>query len=105
MLSNLKLYFIGFALFGIVSFIFSQQIKISHLDKQLQTCNTDLTTKNNAIHLADELSAQQEKQLRLREREVATARAESLKRKERTMQAEIPDGCENAIAWMIQQAN
>jgi hypothetical protein len=101
LLPNWKLYFFGFALLGIVSFIIGQQLKINRLDKQLRTCNTELSIQSSAIHLANQLRDKQETLLRLREKEAATARAESLKRKERIMQTEIKGGCEGAIQWMI----
>lgn len=105
LLTNWKLYFIGFALLGILSFSVSQHLKINRLEKANQTCNAELVAKNIAIQAANEMRTRQMEQLRLREQEAARARAESLKRKERTMHTEIKGGCEGAIQFMIVNSN
>lgn len=104
MLDNYKKYLFIIALTGTFAYIFALKIQNINLASKLQVCNANLAANIAAQNIANELRVNQERKIRLREREATQARVESQKRMELIMQADIKDGCEGANQFMIDQA-
>jgi hypothetical protein len=104
MLTNYKNYLFAIALIGIISYTGLIKINNINLEHKLQLCNASYTSLQDKIKIANELRADQERKLRLREQEATQARVESQRRMDLILQAEIKGGCEGANQFMIQQA-
>ncbi len=105
LLSNWKLYLLSLALIGVLSSNILQRFKIEKLEGNVQVCQSNAIAMQLTIDAAQDASKRLESHLRLREQEAAKARAESLKRMDEIMKMEIKPGCDNAIRFLIEQAN
>lgn len=104
LLSNWKLYILSFALIGVLSLNVLQKYKLEKLEGTIQVCNANLAIKTVAINIANDMRAEQERKLRLREQEAAHARAESLKRRDNILSKNIQGGCEGASQFLLDYA-
>jgi hypothetical protein len=100
-LNNWKLYFLSFALIGVLTLNVVQRYSLEKTENKLQICQGDVAAQKIAFDLANQLKSEQERKLRLREQEAAKARAESLKRMDEIMNVTVPKGCDNAIQFLI----
>jgi hypothetical protein len=104
LLNNWKLYILSFALIGALSLNAIQRIKMEKIENKVTICQGNLAANMVAIQAASEMRTRQEQQLRLREQDAAKARAESQKRMDKIMESRVPEDCEGAHAWLIDQA-
>jgi hypothetical protein len=105
LLSDYKVYILGFVIIGMAALNISQQYRLSKVENQLQVCQGNLAANMVAINLAKDLQAYQEKKLRLKEQDAAKARVESLKRMDEIMKLTVPEECNQAVIWGIERAN
>lgn len=92
LLNNWKLYLLILSIF----FNLGLYYQLHSFETKLQNCKDNVAYMQTAINYANDLKAQQEQDLKQREREAAAARIESLKRSERIKDTPIQEGCENA---------
>jgi uncharacterized protein YlxW (UPF0749 family) len=102
-LSNWKLYVLAIAFLAVCVLNIAQRYQLSSLARHLQSCQADNAAKDGAIHAAQKSRDELNRRLALMEKEAARAHAESQKRMDTIMQAEVSQDCEEAIQWGVEQ--
>lgn len=103
-LNNWKLYGLSIALICALSMIVALRFKTINLEKNSLEWQGKYIALATTVNAANEMTAQQEKDLRLREQEAATAQAESQKRMDEIMNNKVPSDCQGAIDYGISKA-
>jgi|GEM_PF-4624387 len=95
LLTNWKSYLIGAFLLSLFANYLQYNINIK--------LKSDNVAYQTAANIANQMRADLEKKLRVREKEAANEQAETKKLTEQLKKAEIPDDCNQAIQWGIGQ--